>query len=61
MIESAEVRRGLFLERFPREGWPTMTLDQSADRTLTDEDAACLRNAIVDVLHEDFGAELRAG
>jgi hypothetical protein len=34
---------------------------QSADRTLTDEDAARLRNAIVDVLHEDFGAELRAG
>jgi hypothetical protein len=30
MIESAVVQRGLLLERFPREGWPTMTLDQYA-------------------------------
>jgi phenylalanyl-tRNA synthetase beta chain len=33
---------------------------QASDRTLTDEDAARLRNAIVDVLAERFGAELRA-
>jgi phenylalanyl-tRNA synthetase beta chain len=32
---------------------------QTADRTLTDEDAARLRNAIVDALGEKFGAELR--
>jgi hypothetical protein len=30
MIESAAVQHGLFLERFPRDGWPTMTLDQYA-------------------------------
>jgi phenylalanyl-tRNA synthetase beta chain len=33
---------------------------QSAERTLTDEDAAKLRERIVDALHERFGAELRA-
>jgi phenylalanyl-tRNA synthetase beta chain len=33
---------------------------QSAERTLTDEDAARLRNAIVDALAERFQAELRA-
>jgi phenylalanyl-tRNA synthetase beta chain len=33
---------------------------QASDRTLTDEDAARLRNAIVDALSEQFGAELRA-
>ena len=33
---------------------------QSPDRTLTDEDAAQLRGAIVDALAEQFGAELRA-
>jgi len=33
---------------------------QSAERTLTDEDAARLRNAIVDALAERFSAELRA-
>jgi phenylalanyl-tRNA synthetase beta chain len=33
---------------------------QSPDRTLTDEDAAQLRNAIVDALATQFGAELRA-
>ena len=33
---------------------------QASDRTLTDEDAARLRNAIVDALAGRFGAELRA-
>jgi phenylalanyl-tRNA synthetase beta chain len=33
---------------------------QSPERTLTDEDAARLRAAIVDELHRRFGAELRA-
>jgi phenylalanyl-tRNA synthetase beta chain len=33
---------------------------QSAERTLTDEDAAKLRERIVNALHERFGAELRA-
>jgi phenylalanyl-tRNA synthetase beta chain len=33
---------------------------QSAERTLTDEDAATLREKIVDALSERFGAELRA-
>jgi phenylalanyl-tRNA synthetase beta chain len=33
---------------------------QSAERTLTDEDAAALRSRIVDALAERFGAELRA-
>ena len=33
---------------------------QAADRTLTDEDAAGLRQRIVDALKERFGAELRA-
>jgi phenylalanyl-tRNA synthetase beta chain len=33
---------------------------QSAERTLTDEDAAALRAKIVDALAERFGAELRA-
>ena len=33
---------------------------QSRDRTLTDEDAAELRNRIVSALEQDFGAELRA-
>jgi phenylalanyl-tRNA synthetase beta chain len=33
---------------------------QAPDRTLTDEDAARVRNAIVDALAERFGAELRA-
>jgi phenylalanyl-tRNA synthetase beta chain len=33
---------------------------QSAERTLTDEDAAALRQKIVDALAERFGAELRA-
>jgi phenylalanyl-tRNA synthetase beta chain len=33
---------------------------QSAERTLTDEDAAKLRERIVDALHQRFGAELRA-
>jgi phenylalanyl-tRNA synthetase beta chain len=33
---------------------------QASDRTLTDEDASRLRNAIVDALSERFGAELRA-
>jgi len=33
---------------------------QSAERTLTDEDAAALRQKIVDALAEGFGAELRA-
>jgi phenylalanyl-tRNA synthetase beta chain len=32
---------------------------QSAERTLTDEDAARLRDAIVDALSAKFGAELR--
>ena len=32
---------------------------QSAERTLTDEDAARLRNAVVSALAERFGAELR--
>jgi len=32
---------------------------QSADRTLTDEDATRLRNAVVSALAERFGAELR--
>ncbi len=34
---------------------------QSADRTLTEEDASRLRNAIVDTLVERFGAQLRTG
>ena len=34
---------------------------QSAERTLTDEDAAELRARIVDALGERFGAELRGG
>ena len=34
---------------------------QSAERTLTDEDATRLRDAIVAALAERFGAELRAG
>jgi phenylalanyl-tRNA synthetase beta chain len=34
---------------------------QSAERTLTDDDAARLRDAIVAALAEQFGAELRAG
>ena len=34
---------------------------QSAERTLTDEDATRLRNAVVDALAERFGAELRTG
>jgi phenylalanyl-tRNA synthetase beta chain len=33
---------------------------QSADRTLTDEDAAELRGRVVEALHRRFGAELRA-
>ena len=33
---------------------------QSAERTLTDEDAAALRKRIVEALHERFGAQLRA-
>jgi phenylalanyl-tRNA synthetase beta chain len=33
---------------------------QSAERTLSDEDAAVLRTRIVDALRERFGAELRA-
>ena len=33
---------------------------QSAERTLDDDDAARLRGAVVDVLSERFGAELRA-
>ena len=33
---------------------------QSSERTLTDEDAAALRQRIVDALRERFGAELRA-
>ena len=33
---------------------------QSAERTLTDEDAAALRDKIVGALRERFGAELRA-
>jgi phenylalanyl-tRNA synthetase beta chain len=33
---------------------------QSAERTLTDDDAAALRKRIVEALHERFGAELRA-
>jgi phenylalanyl-tRNA synthetase beta chain len=33
---------------------------QAPDRTLTDEDAAELRNRIVDALSERFGAQLRA-
>jgi phenylalanyl-tRNA synthetase beta chain len=33
---------------------------QSAERTLTDEDAAALREKIVAALRERFGAELRA-
>ena len=33
---------------------------QAADRTLTDEEAAGLRQRIVDALQERFGAELRA-
>jgi phenylalanyl-tRNA synthetase beta chain len=33
---------------------------QSPDRTLSDEDAANLRQRIVDALHERFDAELRA-
>jgi phenylalanyl-tRNA synthetase beta subunit len=33
---------------------------QSPERTLSDEDAAGLRKAIVDALAERFGAELRA-
>ncbi len=32
----------------------------SAERTLTDEDAAVVRTRIVDALRERFGAELRA-
>ena len=32
---------------------------QSAERTLTDEDAHRLRNVIVDALADRFGAELR--
>ncbi len=34
---------------------------QSSERTLADEDAARLRNVIVEALTERFGAELRAG
>jgi phenylalanyl-tRNA synthetase beta chain len=33
---------------------------QSAERTLSDEDAAALRTAIVSALAREFGAELRA-
>ena len=33
---------------------------QSPERTLTDEDAAALRERIVEALRERFGAELRA-
>jgi phenylalanyl-tRNA synthetase beta chain len=33
---------------------------QSPERTLTDEDAAGLRERIVSALHRQFGAELRA-
>ena len=33
---------------------------QSPERTLSDEDAAALREKIVDALAERFGAELRA-
>ena len=33
---------------------------QSAERTLSDEDAAALRGRIVEALRERFGAELRA-
>jgi len=33
---------------------------QSSDRTLTDEDAAELRNRIVSALEQAFGAQLRA-
>jgi phenylalanyl-tRNA synthetase beta chain len=34
---------------------------QSPERTLSDEDAAALREQIVEALRERFGAELRAG
>jgi phenylalanyl-tRNA synthetase beta chain len=34
---------------------------QSAERTLSDEDAAGLRTLIVQALAERFGAELRGG
>ena len=34
---------------------------QSPERTLSDEDAAVLRQRIVDALRERFGAELRTG
>ena len=34
---------------------------QSPERTLSDEDAAALRQRIVDALRERFGAELRTG
>jgi phenylalanyl-tRNA synthetase beta chain len=34
---------------------------QSSERTLADEDAARLRNVIVEALAARFGAELRAG
>jgi phenylalanyl-tRNA synthetase beta chain len=33
---------------------------QSSERTLTDEDAAALRQRIVERLEQDFGAQLRA-
>jgi phenylalanyl-tRNA synthetase beta chain len=33
---------------------------QSSERTLTDEDAAALRERIVEALRDRFGAELRA-
>jgi phenylalanyl-tRNA synthetase beta chain len=33
---------------------------QAADRTLTDEDAAELRDSVVEALRRRFGAELRA-
>jgi phenylalanyl-tRNA synthetase beta chain len=34
---------------------------QSPERTLSDEDAAALREQIVGELHRRFGAELRSG
>ena len=49
--------------RSPRDGSrsPSPWYFQSSERTLADEDAARLRNVIVDALTERFGAELRAG
>ena len=43
MIESAEVQRGVILERFPRDAWPTMTLNEYAHGQTDHPESFCRR------------------